>query len=242
VLRWNGSAWKAQSMPGDGSGYTGLQVFGASDAWLTGYSTCVGVTKASHCSTPLWHWNGASWQEHQVGTDVSSMAGSSDKNLWLVGYVPLGAASSGVISRPYAYQWTGTSWSYVHMPHPLSKGAPPSVDTTSSSNVWIGTSGINRNPRIGGTRLALHWDGKKWAELQGMVGSPVIDEPLGVWFSMFYYWTPEGGMFPQSPSDLDGWWASEMTVPGTTTLIAVGNQPDGKDKTRGFIAACGPLP
>lgn len=221
ALRWTRSGWRNQPMPTGAGGFLSLRVLSGNDAWLASTLSCPSDSPATQqCSSLLWHWNGTTWQQYQLPIGISSVSGSSRTNVWVSGYKGDGGKLNELKMHFYAYQWTGSAWHAVGMPHLVSVGCLPELDTTSPRNVWM-TTCAEQGKKSG---LLLHWTGHRWQKFWNVSGEePLIDGKLGVWLDPLMRWTPEGIGFAASPAqNLTVTWNWITTVPGTTTLLAVG--------------------
>jgi hypothetical protein len=221
ALVWTGKGWRNQPMPAGAEGFLSLRVLSGNDAWLANTLSCGSDSPPDQqCSSLLWHWNGAIWQQYQLPVGISSLSGSSATNVWLSGYKGDGGKLNELKMHFYAYRWTGSAWRAVGTPHFVSVGCLPEIDTTSPRDVWMTTCGEEGK----NSGLALRWNGHRWQRFWNLDGeAPLIDGKLGVWLSPTMRWTPEGVGFaglPATNETITFPWVT--TVPGTTTLLAVG--------------------
>jgi hypothetical protein len=168
VYRWNGAHWGQVPVPS----LTDLQdvaVLAPNNVWAIGSSATI--------YDDVFHWNGTKWMGYIsnltnfIPQGISAIAAN---NVWVSGY-----AWSGSKMVAVAYQWNGSAWHAVSMPHPvLSAGA--FVTVLSPSNVWVGYD-TNTASRV------LHWDGHLWHTvtipsyaLEDVL--PVPDGKGGYWF------------------------------------------------------------
>ncbi len=239
ALRWTGDGWRSQSLPSlpSDTGITGLAVTSWKDAWVSGSPSCTPEESAQPCSTPLWHWNGSEWQSYTVPFGVSSLTSSPASNVWVAGYLPDGG-SHEIRVRIYAARWTGTTFTSAGIAHRVSH-CLPQADTTSAHDTWIQACAV-RGKEDG---LGLHWNGHSWQSIWNIAdGQPIIDWPLGVWFGPNYRWTGKTGAFALLPGNTTGDWPCVTRVPGTSTLLALGEEQRIGAKastTRTFAAIIG---
>jgi hypothetical protein len=208
-------------MPAAASGFLSLRVLSEDDAWLASTLTCPADSPpARKCSSLLWHWNGKTWQQYELPIGISALSGSSATNVWVSGYKGDGGKRDELRMHFYAYRWTGTAWRPVTLPHLVSVGCSPEIDTTSPHDVWI-TTCAERGKEHG---LVLHWNGHHWQHIWNLPDdAPLIDGKLGVWLSPTMRWTPGGVGYAALPSEGVAMSFPAVTVvPGTTTLLAVG--------------------
>jgi hypothetical protein len=239
ALRWTGSGWRNQPMPAGARGFLSLRVLGWNDAWLADALSCPSDSPpARKCRSLLWHWNGTAWQQYELPVGISTLAGSSATNVWVSGYKGDGGSRDELRMHFYAYRWTGSSWHAVTLPHLVSVGCLPEVDTTSPRDVWMTTCAKRGNE----DGLALHWNGHHWQHIWNLPSNgPLIDGKLGVWLSMTMRWTPDGVGFAALPAaNITMSVPSATTVPGTTTLLAVGaTWTSNSARARTFMAIIG---
>jgi hypothetical protein len=221
ALRWTGSDWRNQPLPAGAQGFLSLRVLRGNDAWLANTLSCPSDSPAAQkCSSLLWHWNGRSWRQYQLPVGISSIAGSAATNVWVSAYKGDGGKLNELRMHFYAYRWTGSAWRAAATPHPLSVGCLPEIDTTSPRDVWM-TTCAERGAKRG---LVLHWTGHSWRQIWNLTGfGPLIDGKLGVWLGPTLRWTPDGIGGAGLPLHNEGFSFPSVTrVPGTTTLLAVG--------------------
>ncbi len=237
AIRWTSHGWRNQPMPG-AQGFMSLRVLAWNDAWLANSLSCPPDSPpAQKCSSLLWHWNGSSWRQYALPVGITALSGSSATNVWVSGYRGDGGKLNELRLHFYAYRWTGSAWHAVSMPHPVSVGCLPELDTTSPHDVWMSTCG-ERGKKSG---LVLHWNGRAWQRLWNLGGeAPIIDGKLGVWLGPTMRWTPDGIGFASLPvqnASMSFPWVT--TVPGTTTLLAVGETWTNSNHQRTYVAIVG---
>lgn len=238
AIRWTGSGWQNQPMPSGAQGFLSLRVLRPNSAWLADILSCPADSPpAAKCSSLLWHWNGTTWHQYEIPAGISSLAGSSGRNVWLSAYKGDGGKLNELRTRFSAYRWTGSAWHAVPMTHPLSVGCMPEIDTTSAHDVWMTTCG----KRGGKQGLVLHWTGHRWHQIWNLSGeAPLIDGKLGVWIDPTIRWTPEGVGYAGLPilnASMSFTWVTR--VPGTTTLLAVGETWRNPARGRTYMAIVG---
>ena len=239
ALLWTASGWRSHSLPAGLQGFLSLDVLRRNDVWLANSLSCAGSNPqpAHRCSALLWHWNGKSWRQYELPIGISSLAGSSASNVWVAGYVPDGGPVNQLREHFYAYRWNGSAWHAASIPHPLSQGCVPGIDTTSPRDVWLSTCGEQGRK----TNLVLHWTGHKWREIWGLGGeTPIIDGTVGVWLDPTFRWTSHGVGYAQLPvGNANMSFPDVIKVPGTTTLLAVGATWTNPTRQRTYMAIVG---
>jgi hypothetical protein len=148
LLRWNGTAWSAVTVPGDTGSFRTVAGSSSSDVWVVG-TTSQGARKA-------WHWNGSAWTSVSTGTyDTADVAVLGPKNAWVVG----NDDESGSTGAK-ALHWNGTAWKPVAMPLPARR-----IGAVAAHDVWA----VGEN---GDQPAAQHWDGTSWTS------SPLPEVPV----------------------------------------------------------------
>ncbi len=224
ALHWNGRSWTVLATPVLDS--TGL-VLSDTDIWTGGSQDqgCASNPFGSRGCSVLAHWDGHSWRNYVLPTDVPVIAGDSASDVWAVGlsWMP-GPFQPG---RPQAFRWNGSDWTQV----PLSAARTANVQlaVASRSDVWI--SAI---PPGNHTACAMRWTGSRWVPFSGpppagneVCGTPYVpDGHGGLWFGPFEHWTGRKlvGPWPSFPFEgRDSVSVSAMTaVPDTSALWLTG--------------------
>ena len=168
VYRWNGAHWGKVPLPAM-TGLAGIVVLAPNNVWAYGSSGTI--------YDDVFHWNGTKWVGYLSNTTnflPEGISASAANNVWVSGY-----AWSGSKEVAAAYQWNGSAWHAVSMPHPVISDVAD-VTAVSPANVWVGYD-INSAYRV------LHWDGHLWHTLTLPYYSlgytaPVPDGKGGYWF------------------------------------------------------------
>jgi hypothetical protein len=155
--------WRFVAVYPQAEGVSAVSASSAANAWAVGQTTAIGLFTG--------HWNGRKWQsiappKHLIiGTNEivgdAAVAATAGQRAWV--FVFEGNEEIGS-SAVVAVQWTGTSWSALH----VFAGSPTLVTAiaTGPADVWgFGTTG----PRDE-TPWAVHYNGKNWS----VVAVPVI--------------------------------------------------------------------
>jgi hypothetical protein len=190
AFRWDGAHWHTIVLPAGITGIGRPAVISATSAWIDMSPSCQGWTgnSAWKCTTRLYHWNGRTWRKTSIGEFVSGVAASPSGMVLAVGNVPHGNSGSGPVS---AFQWTGSQWRGVSMPHPLGAYAPQ-IAMDSASDAWISSE---KTTKV--LDYVLHWDGHRWTEINTsggvaeLNGSPPVapDGQGGVWLGDWAHYT-----------------------------------------------------
>jgi len=202
VEHWNGRAWKVVPSPnegtaGDANELEDVRAFSRSDVWAVGYSTAGG--------TLTLHFDGSSWTtvpapdvagQECVLSAITGVPGSNRR--FAVGYCTSTIGSLND-ARTLIERWNGSTWTIVPSPAPGVASYLNDVTAVSGHELWaVGASQGSGLP--GPTHsLTVRWSNGVW----DVVPSP--DAPA-----------------PSDQTILSG----IGTVPGTTTLWAVGSSFD----------------
>jgi hypothetical protein len=168
ALRWNGNRWVMVIEPSIGrTALSGVAVLGAADVWIGVQGT-------------VYHDVGGIWSKSQLPSSFSfaELAGTSDRNMWVVGTVGADyAISPGQVA---AYRWSDGKWRWVRMPHPA--GGAANILAESGKSVWIASPG-----------KILHWTGRRWTEMTNedipIVGPLAPFGADGLWVTSEDLWT-----------------------------------------------------
>jgi len=187
LLRWDGRAWRRQSVPWARRGVVLDKVVstGPSDVWV--------ISSGQQDSSPsgpvvVEHWNGSRWQA------VPAPFGQSDpfagftatawNDAWAVGSYGQGGNRVAKFSHSLAAHWNGRSWRLTHVPMPAggsNSAALVDVAAARPDDVWaLGQSQrleLQGNNGLSGTGPAtffLHWSGQRWQIAPGAT-PPIYD-------------------------------------------------------------------
>jgi hypothetical protein len=186
AFRFDGSHWHTVTIPSD-VGISDGVVLGASNVWSVGGASCTETSgRLTGCTTPIWHWNGSTWQSYTIDADITGLGGTSASNLRTAGVT--GQTSANGNGTLVEYQWSGSSWAKESIPS-IKVQDNASVATDSTSDVWLSswTAGAS-------TVTALHWNGKAWSTVKSPTSvaaapSLVPDGSGGAWFGTLAHWT-----------------------------------------------------
>jgi len=152
AFHWNGSAWKAMTLP-SGLSSTALQhveAFSPTDAWAVGITGSESATVAS-----AEQWNGTTWT--QVETPISTkgslainaISGSSANDIWVVGETSTGGYRNRQVGSVIMH-YNGSSWSLQTVPD---NSGLIAVDALSPSDAWT----------LAADGSVLNWNGTSWS-------------------------------------------------------------------------------
>ena len=174
VLHWNGSKWRAVTVPSPGeqdkimheSGLDALSCTSASSCWAVGADT-----GTNRFRNETLHWNGRHWRlvsapNPATGTGafnlLAGLSCATDTNCWAVGELEQGGAD---VSLNEVLHWTGHKWILVTVPEPAGTATDSfntllGVRCVSATDCWaVGDSQEFAEPEV---NEILHWTGKKW--------------------------------------------------------------------------------
>jgi hypothetical protein len=165
ILRWNGTAWKAQKSPNSGGSSTyndlnGVAAVSGNDAWAVGE-----YNNGTADRTLILHWNGKAWKAQKSpngggsssGNFLNGVAAVSSNDAWAVGKY-----YNGTADRTLILHWNGKAWKAQKSPN---------GGGSSTGNDLFGVAAVSGNDAwaVGeynnGTAhrtLILHWNGKAW--------------------------------------------------------------------------------
>ncbi|WP_030664600.1 hypothetical protein [Streptomyces cellulosae] len=208
VLRWNGTAWQRQSLPGIGWQGELLSVAGTSSTavWAVGRDSAGGAR--------LLRFDGTAWSESRsprgaVLTEVVAGGGET----WLIG----SRDGARVLLR-----WDGRGWVDV----PVPPGAVYGLHILAADDVWA----------AGATEAGAavsHWDGQAWQQTivngfpRSAVGSVLAVSPTEVWAggTAGFIGGPAGKPIPPLLVRWDGQTWNRVAVPtdfGSVTSLTPG--------------------
>lgn len=214
AFRFDGSQWHAITIP-SGVGVSDPVVLSADNVWTIGGATSTETNGKLTTSTPIWHFNGATWQSYTIDTYIASLDGSSASNLRAAGVA--GQTSFDGNGTLAEYQWSGSSW--VKKSIPSTKVTDNvSIVTDSTSDVWFSWWTVGAS-----TVTALHWNGKAWSTVKSPASMPaapglIPDGSGGAWFGTLVHWT--GKEWVNTTPPLSSWSGgtifSMVKIPGTS--------------------------
>jgi hypothetical protein len=165
ILRWDGTRWHTQSIPGL-AGYYLPEVVAPSGhgVWIFAVSSQDGSAKAVR-------WNGNQWINVPlpagVYPDDAVVLGPSDA--WVLGrsYCPGPAASPGCTTT--VYHWDGAGWTPFTVPVLADVLSGASLSGSAPGNVWLaGADGPCAAAPCSYRVDAYRWNGATWLHVAGM--------------------------------------------------------------------------
>ncbi|MEV0257422.1 hypothetical protein AB0H82_24595 [Streptomyces sp. NPDC050732] len=206
LLRWDGTAWQRQKLPGDGWQGELLSVAAPSptEAWAVGRDTAGGAR--------LLRFDGKTWRESRAPRDVTPtkvVAGGGET--WLIGSRP---GAQALLRRD------GSGWQEM----PVPPGSVYGLHVKAADDVWA----------AGDTHTGAavsHWDGKTWEQTtvfgfpRAAVGSVYAVSDTEVWAggTAGFVGGPVGKPIPPLLVRFDGQAWNRVTVPtdfGSVTSLA----------------------
>jgi hypothetical protein len=239
ALLRSGSSWGVTELA-TGTSITTAVAPNAKDAWAFGENV-------GSFSPYVVHYNGKSWSAVSlgvVGTDASALSAS---NVWVIGNAPTVPKSR---LRVVIEHYNGKVWQKAVLPKvslPAGEVLDGSaIDAAGTDNVWA--TAVPVSPTTDGTLqgiLALHYNGKSWAEVK--VPYPVIsvygpflvasDGKSGFWLAADqdvsgayrpYLYHDSGKSWTRVAAPAGHGDATELLsmawIPGTTTLWGAGHE------------------
>jgi hypothetical protein len=106
VLHYDGTRWKGLKSPKDASFISDVTAVGKDSVWITS-------------GDQVSHWDGIRWTNKKFPAaagakpDLESIAGRSDRNLWVAGYTQTGGIGT---RKPFATHFDGRTWTRIAMP------------------------------------------------------------------------------------------------------------------------------
>jgi len=182
VLRWNGTRWSRVNAPNPG----GTKPGGVNEAFALGCAVDSCWAAGTYGSTngpgtnldEVLHWNGKSWTKASApnpdgtgtgaGNQLFAATCLSSANCWATGIS--GSVAVGVgVGRNVALHWNGRKWRKVATPNPGGTATGDineleGVRCVSSGNCWA--VGFLESETAGVRNEILHWNGKKWSDVQ----------------------------------------------------------------------------
>ncbi len=177
---WDGTAWTQvpaatpvtkYGNPTTYAEFSGVQALRCGcDTWAAGAWDQQTSTSNSQIFPLIERWNGRSWAQlpvpHLSGDNwLMAVSADSRDDAWAVGY-------HGSPSQTLAEHWNGRSWTVVPTPDPgfytgKANGSLLGVAAISADNAWaVGYDWDSRTaPRGKQHALLLHWNGKRWKQI-----------------------------------------------------------------------------
>jgi hypothetical protein len=246
AFRYDGAHWHTVSLPAASVSSPGLGtgqalVFGPKDVWLALWGACGTTAGKTKCSSDVWHWNGSTWTAHNIGAAITGFTGISDHDLRAVALT-----SKHVVT---AYQWNGSRWSGMSIPHVsgmIFAEWAPSIAMDSNTDIWIA---FYKTTCCSVT--ALHFAKNGWRQFSpsGAINTQLIlDGRGGAWVGSLTHWTGSGWFMLQDNlyQVNDNVWQIGQTVkvPGTSGSYWTAGYviPNRTHTTRPMVALFGPTP
>ncbi len=183
AMHWNGKKWSLVNTPNPGGTKSG----GQNEAFALGCGAtdnCWGAGTYGSTKSPgknlneILHWNGSTWTKTATpnpdgtktgaGNQLDAATCLSSANCWAVGNDGSTTLGTGV-GRNEALHWNGRKWARVKTPDPGGTATGDinelfGVRCVSSGNCWA--VGILESETNGIRDQILHWNGKKWSDVQ----------------------------------------------------------------------------
>ncbi len=165
TLHWNGTAWSVVASPTGAGLLNGVSAVSATSAWAVGDTENPDAT----AGTLTMRWNGTNWSmisspdpgPFGYTNELRSVAASSPKNAWAVGYY---TSPSGSTRQRLILHWNGTTtWSRSTSPSPGTDDYLHAVTARTTADAWAVGDDQSRTGSL--DTLILHWDGTRWSRV-----------------------------------------------------------------------------
>jgi hypothetical protein len=150
---WNGSAWRALTVPASipGTAMEYIQAFSPTDAWAVGTAPNASDTGSVVAAV---NWNGSTWTQvatpfsTTVNLTVNAISGDSASDIWVVGETATRGYTGGTRTSVILH-YNGSAWTQVAAPD---QSGLLDVDAVSPTDVWA----------IAADGAVLKWNGSAW--------------------------------------------------------------------------------
>jgi hypothetical protein len=255
-LRLSGNRWQFGQVPKRVMTHNfveSTEVFSPTDVWVFGTHYIGSIYKLNFVPFAA-RFNGHSWRAVKlrgVG-GISSVSALSPVNMW--GLIGTEVPGLGLRVEPRVVHWNGRAWRPMAVQPRLSRNATlDGMLAESSRDIWLG--GSAPNDKAGTSELALHWNGKSWANVSPPARPTEDDEFLlslvpdgsgGLWAAAeaipgpARFWHYTNGAWARPVAVKSDWLYPELfAVPGSRSVWAVAASPG---LVRGLILIHGALP
>jgi hypothetical protein len=255
-LRLTGTGWQSGRLPKRVMAHNvveSVEVLSPRDVWVFGTHYTGTISKLDF--TPFAaRFNGRTWQAvHVRGVGgLDPVSALSPDNMW--GLIGAQVAGLGLRTEPRVVHWNGHAWRPMALQPRLPGHATLSgMLAESRRDIWLGGGVPNR--KSGTSEVALHWNGKFWANVRPPARPSENDEYLfslvsdgsgGLWAigeaipGAWRFWHYTSGAWAPPVAAPSDWLYPELAaVPGTTSTWAIAGSPG---LIRGLILIHGALP
>lgn len=170
VLHWNGRKWaRVPFRIGTEVTLTAVSARSARDAWIAGFQQDP-VTGRTHALAA--HWNGKAWRQvaipHPGSFDfLLGIAVKSATSAWAVGtYCAARCFRRDEVDKATILRWNGKKWALAKVPAADSY-VLSSIDVVSATDAWAAGLAMPSRNKI--APLVLHWNGKHWSTVTGVL-------------------------------------------------------------------------
>lgn len=167
VRHWDGTAWRAITVPKAGTGMSDDSSVGA-EAASSASNAWVLINRSDNViDTTALHWTGKGWAPAvRLAADIDVAVAPSAGDAWAFG------ATASNPWAGYVAHYNGRTWSHASFPF-----AVDDASALSASNIWAsGVAGdvTHESPAV------EHWNGKAWRK----VPLPRLGIPSGSWIGV----------------------------------------------------------
>jgi hypothetical protein len=244
AARWDGAHWRLHDF-GSGTAIRGVAAFSPTNVWMLGETNFY----SRNDRPEALHWNGTAWKSVPIPAFPEKLSARSASDMWATAHTSKRKAT--------LLHWNGKTWREVPAPHvTLPKGALSyrfhDVLARGSKDVWV-TVGFGASAGMAPGYRLFRWNGKAWRqELSLPADTPVGmlgDGGGGFWLltagtqpllKHFVNGKIVGWLNPPAQAGAVMGLQSEVIIPGTRSMLVVGEDltPDGQ--TTAVIAQYGP--
>jgi hypothetical protein len=202
---WNGNSWSRVAVPRRVPDLAAISAVAADDVWFAGDHDVI-------------HRDGTSWNVALERSDVElhALKAFSAQDVWAVGET----RPRDAVPQALALHWDGRRWRSFVFRVPDNESSLDSVVGMGPNDVWAGGGAsdlVNAPPHE--QSLLLHWDGRRWTRVHGLIdgGGGYVrsivrlsdhslaalvfsysDYAFGGDGSSLWYLSPKGWIFPEA--------------------------------------------
>jgi hypothetical protein len=178
VMHWDGVTWTETLVPGS-IFFRAITALAPDDIWAVGQRAVNGEGDI----TVAYHFDGTSWTRfptpnplhlHDIDQNwLTSISAVASNDLWATGVAR--DHDYGILDRPFALHWDGSTWNLVSVPDP--GGSSEDTDLWGSvafaaDNVWA-VGSVGNEPDW--STFTLQWDGAAWTQLSSSTPGRFLD-------------------------------------------------------------------
>jgi hypothetical protein len=225
ALVYNGARWITLAAPADGP----TVVLSKNDVWVESGVGCARASGAWHCTTTLYHWNGAVWKSSSLPVYGLDLVGAG-RHVWLTAAASLRSAGPPrETGREAVYRWSGSRWTRVAAPDGEITGYV-SAAAAPDGRLWL----LAKDTRAAALHLD-YWNGRRWTrEKRSAFGSApnqvamAFSARAGLWADA-KHWTGSrwADTLPAASFEKVFGVGGTVPVPGTSALFGIAQARPG---------------